>query len=119
MAKTYGNLDGSRVRFFFVVVFFFLHRYCSEGKRTFSSRLILEKHIRVRHGIRTRQTIEKRVKKYISGSLKCNYIMHSFYNSGLVQELNLNLSSVQMGIGKTLNIQDTVGNLCSNALPLL
>ncbi|MCI4395553.1 hypothetical protein PGIGA_G00182030 [Pangasianodon gigas] len=35
-------------------------QYCSEGKRTFSSRLILEKHIRVRHGIRTRQTIEKR-----------------------------------------------------------
>ncbi|XP_069074457.1 zinc finger protein 687 isoform X1 [Pleurodeles waltl] len=26
-------------------------RYCTEGKRTFSSRLILEKHIEVRHGI--------------------------------------------------------------------
>ncbi|KAM3824838.1 zinc finger protein 687 isoform 2-T2 [Vipera latastei] len=26
-------------------------RYCTEGKRTFSSRLILEKHIQVRHGI--------------------------------------------------------------------
>ncbi|XP_058862243.1 zinc finger protein 687b [Acipenser ruthenus] len=26
--------------------------YCTEGKRTFSSRLILEKHVRVRHGIR-------------------------------------------------------------------
>lgn len=28
------------------------HRYCTEGKRTFSSRLILEKHIQVRHGIK-------------------------------------------------------------------
>ncbi|KAJ8386471.1 hypothetical protein AAFF_G00169410 [Aldrovandia affinis] len=28
--------------------------HCTEGKRTFSSRLILEKHIRVRHGIRSR-----------------------------------------------------------------
>ncbi|KAG9355294.1 hypothetical protein JZ751_000132 [Albula glossodonta] len=28
--------------------------HCTEGKRTFSSRLILEKHIRVRHGIRAR-----------------------------------------------------------------
>ncbi|XP_063295992.1 zinc finger protein 687 [Pelobates fuscus] len=27
-------------------------RYCTEGKRTFSSRLILEKHIQVRHGIK-------------------------------------------------------------------
>ncbi|CAI5798514.1 finger 687 [Podarcis lilfordi] len=27
-------------------------RYCTEGKRTFSSRLILEKHIEVRHGIK-------------------------------------------------------------------
>uniref|UniRef100_A0A8C6YTC1 Zinc finger protein 687 n=1 Tax=Nothoprocta perdicaria TaxID=30464 RepID=A0A8C6YTC1_NOTPE len=27
-------------------------RYCTEGKRTFSSRLILEKHIQVRHGLR-------------------------------------------------------------------
>ncbi|XP_059346118.1 zinc finger protein 687 [Ammospiza nelsoni] len=26
-------------------------RYCTEGKRTFSSRLILEKHIQVRHGL--------------------------------------------------------------------
>lgn len=26
-------------------------RYCTEGKRTFSSRLILEKHIRVQHGL--------------------------------------------------------------------
>lgn len=33
--------------------------HCSEGKRTFSSRLILEKHIRVRHGIRARQTTDK------------------------------------------------------------
>ncbi|XP_051527700.1 zinc finger protein 687b-like [Myxocyprinus asiaticus] len=33
--------------------------HCSEGKRTFSSRLILEKHIRVRHGIRTRQPSER------------------------------------------------------------
>ncbi|XP_076865775.1 zinc finger protein 687b [Brachyhypopomus gauderio] len=34
-------------------------QYCSEGKRTFSSRLILEKHIRVRHGIRARQPIDR------------------------------------------------------------
>ncbi|XP_062867173.1 zinc finger protein 687b isoform X2 [Trichomycterus rosablanca] len=34
-------------------------QYCLEGKRTFSSRLILEKHIRVRHGIRTKQPTEK------------------------------------------------------------
>ncbi|MBN3292747.1 ZN687 protein, partial [Polypterus senegalus] len=27
-------------------------QYCTEGKRTFSSRLILEKHIRLRHGIK-------------------------------------------------------------------
>ncbi|KFV68020.1 Zinc finger protein 687, partial [Dryobates pubescens] len=27
-------------------------RYCTEGKRTFSSRLILERHIQVRHGIK-------------------------------------------------------------------
>ncbi|XP_069506351.1 zinc finger protein 687 [Ambystoma mexicanum] len=27
-------------------------RYCTEGKRTFSSRVILEKHIQVRHGIK-------------------------------------------------------------------
>nr|XP_033780534.1 zinc finger protein 687 [Geotrypetes seraphini] len=27
-------------------------KYCTEGKRTFSSRLILEKHIQVRHGIK-------------------------------------------------------------------
>uniref|UniRef100_A0A9J8BLE3 Zinc finger protein 687b n=1 Tax=Cyprinus carpio carpio TaxID=630221 RepID=A0A9J8BLE3_CYPCA len=33
--------------------------HCSEGKRTFSSRLILEKHIRVRHGIRARQTTDR------------------------------------------------------------
>ncbi|XP_051519623.1 zinc finger protein 687b isoform X2 [Myxocyprinus asiaticus] len=33
--------------------------HCSEGKRTFSSRLILDKHIRVRHGIRTRQPTER------------------------------------------------------------
>ncbi|XP_052389911.1 zinc finger protein 687b [Carassius gibelio] len=33
--------------------------HCSEGKRTFSSRLILEKHIRVRHGIRIRQTSDR------------------------------------------------------------
>lgn len=33
--------------------------HCSEGKRTFSSRLILEKHIRVRHGIRSRQTTDR------------------------------------------------------------
>lgn len=26
-------------------------RYCTEGKRTFSSRLILEKHVQVRHGL--------------------------------------------------------------------
>lgn len=26
-------------------------RYCMEGKRTFSSRLILEKHVQVRHGL--------------------------------------------------------------------
>uniref|UniRef100_A0A671PQE2 Zinc finger protein 687-like n=1 Tax=Sinocyclocheilus anshuiensis TaxID=1608454 RepID=A0A671PQE2_9TELE len=36
-----------------------LLRHCSEGKRTFSSRLILEKHIRVRHGIRARQTTDR------------------------------------------------------------
>uniref|UniRef100_A0A671PPQ2 Zinc finger protein 687-like n=1 Tax=Sinocyclocheilus anshuiensis TaxID=1608454 RepID=A0A671PPQ2_9TELE len=30
-----------------------------KGKRTFSSRLILEKHIRVRHGIRARQTTDR------------------------------------------------------------
>lgn len=29
-------------------------RYCTEGKRTFSSRVILENHIRVRHGVRSR-----------------------------------------------------------------
>ncbi|KAG5264375.1 hypothetical protein AALO_G00253070 [Alosa alosa] len=34
-------------------------QYCSEGKRTFSSRLILEKHIRVRHGIRSRQPVDR------------------------------------------------------------
>ncbi|XP_036423052.1 zinc finger protein 687b [Colossoma macropomum] len=34
-------------------------QYCSEGKRTFSSRLILEKHIRVRHGIRARQPVDR------------------------------------------------------------
>ncbi|XP_028820238.1 zinc finger protein 687b [Denticeps clupeoides] len=34
-------------------------QYCSEGKRTFSSRLILEKHIRVRHGIRGRQPADR------------------------------------------------------------
>uniref|UniRef100_A0A8C9G940 Zinc finger protein 687 n=1 Tax=Pavo cristatus TaxID=9049 RepID=A0A8C9G940_PAVCR len=28
-------------------------RFCTEGKRTFSSRLILEKHIQVRHGIKS------------------------------------------------------------------
>lgn len=50
------------------LVCFSRYRYCSEGKRTFSSRLILEKHIRVRHGIRTRQTIEKRVRKNTSAS---------------------------------------------------
>lgn len=33
--------------------------HCSEGKRTFSSRLILDKHIRVRHGIRARQTTDR------------------------------------------------------------
>ncbi|KAA0710108.1 Zinc finger protein 687b [Triplophysa tibetana] len=33
--------------------------HCSEGKRTFSSRLILEKHIRVRHGIKSRQPSER------------------------------------------------------------
>lgn len=38
-----------------------LFRHCSEGKRTFSSRLILEKHIRVRHGIRARQTTDRPV----------------------------------------------------------
>ncbi|XP_057245132.1 zinc finger protein 687-like [Malurus melanocephalus] len=32
--------------------FFGDFRYCTEGKRTFSSRLILEKHIQVRHGIK-------------------------------------------------------------------
>ncbi|XP_048848418.1 zinc finger protein 687b-like [Brienomyrus brachyistius] len=29
-------------------------QYCTEGKRTFSSRVILENHIRVRHGVRSR-----------------------------------------------------------------
>uniref|UniRef100_A0A8D0KY65 Zinc finger protein 687 n=1 Tax=Strix occidentalis caurina TaxID=311401 RepID=A0A8D0KY65_STROC len=37
-------------------------RYCTEGKRTFSSRLILEKHIQVRHGIKvTDQTKSQEV----------------------------------------------------------
>ncbi|XP_072285019.1 zinc finger protein 687 [Pyxicephalus adspersus] len=37
-------------------------RYCTEGKRTFSSRLILEKHIQVRHGIKiTDQTRSQEV----------------------------------------------------------
>ncbi|KAM9293926.1 zinc finger protein 687 [Gastrophryne carolinensis] len=37
-------------------------RYCTEGKRTFSSRLILEKHIQVRHGIKvTDQTRSEEV----------------------------------------------------------
>lgn len=33
--------------------------HCSEGKRTFSSRLILEKHLRVRHGVKTRQSTDR------------------------------------------------------------
>lgn len=38
------------------------HRFCTEGKRTFSSRLILEKHIQVRHGIKvTDQTKSQEV----------------------------------------------------------
>uniref|UniRef100_A0A8C9LG27 Zinc finger protein 687 n=1 Tax=Pavo cristatus TaxID=9049 RepID=A0A8C9LG27_PAVCR len=37
-------------------------RFCTEGKRTFSSRLILEKHIQVRHGIKvTDQTKSQEV----------------------------------------------------------
>ncbi|KAG9279368.1 zinc finger protein 687b-like [Astyanax mexicanus] len=34
-------------------------QYCSDGKRTFSSQLILDKHIRVRHGIRSRQPADR------------------------------------------------------------
>uniref|UniRef100_A0A9J8D0Z4 Zinc finger protein 687b n=1 Tax=Cyprinus carpio carpio TaxID=630221 RepID=A0A9J8D0Z4_CYPCA len=44
---------------YIVHIYTALLRHCSEGKRTFSSRLILEKHIRVRHGIRARQTTDR------------------------------------------------------------
>ncbi|XP_069807529.1 zinc finger protein 687 isoform X1 [Dendropsophus ebraccatus] len=44
-------------------------RYCTEGKRTFSSRLILEKHIQVRHGIKvTDQTRSQEVLVARNGS---------------------------------------------------
>ncbi|XP_054854573.1 zinc finger protein 687 isoform X2 [Eublepharis macularius] len=44
-------------------------RYCTEGKRTFSSRLILEKHIQVRHGIKV--TDETRSQEVLITRLGC------------------------------------------------